>query len=669
MSKQRSKRQGKKQNGRREQARAGGRKKADATASKKADATASKKADATASKKADATASKKADATASKPAAPVVMVIAGVGLVAAIVASGMLVVQHLLGLSLPGCGPGSGCAALANSVWGSIPGIKWPVSHVGLTYFLSVGAAWLVLGMRMVPPLQWIIRLGALLSAMYLVVMFTGEHFCLYCLITHLGNFAFWIGTERLPRLELTRLVRPVAVGAGLFAVSSVALFGVEKAQIGRVERDAEEQRQQSTQQIVAGGGADAAFTGRYLNGPAEAPIRIVIFSDYQCPDCRRIEGQVRQLIATRDDVSFSAKHFPMSSQCNPYWTGTDIHPNACWAARAAETAGRLRGAEGFYEMHEWLFDVKGSFTNTELPAKLTELGYDTQEFISLMSSQEMLDLVLEDIEEARGYGLHFTPMVFVNGVEMKGFMARDALINTVNDVAATNPEAATAAVDAPPPAHQKYVEDWEQQPVRPIGSAARTAWSRGTADGAVDVVVWGDLQEPNTAKLDQRIRQAIEERGDVRYRFLHYPMNDQCNPVVTRSIHPLACLAAQAAEAAGALEGEDGYWRMHDWLMDNQAQLGGGLPESASPQQLADAFRRTLERAAGELGFETPALVAAMQDPAAGAAIAEDAQAGKRLGARFIPWVYVNNRWVPRWSLTGHDIVGQILDAAGSDD
>ncbi|MHC4989531.1 MAG: DsbA family protein, partial [Planctomycetota bacterium] len=81
------------------------------------------------------------------------------------------------------------------------------------------------------------------------------------------------------------------------------------------------------------------------------------------------------------------------------------------------------------------------------------------------------------------------------------------------------------------------------------------------------------------------------------------------------------------------------------------------------------DAFRRTLERAAGELGFETPALVAAMQDPAAGAAIAEDAQAGKRLGARFIPWVYVNNRWVPRWSLTGHDIVGQILDAAGSDD
>ncbi|MGF7473876.1 hypothetical protein WFJ45_24455, partial [Salmonella enterica subsp. enterica serovar Minnesota] len=56
----------------------------------------------------------------------------GLGIVALIVAAGasaVMALEHLAGFTLPGCGAGSPCAALANSRWGKVPGLDWPVSY------------------------------------------------------------------------------------------------------------------------------------------------------------------------------------------------------------------------------------------------------------------------------------------------------------------------------------------------------------------------------------------------------------------------------------------------------------------------------------------------------------------------------------------------------------
>ncbi len=113
-----------------------------------------------------------------------------------------------------------------------------------------------------------------------------------------------------------------------------------------------------------------------------------------------------------------------------------------------------------------------------------------------------------------------------------------------------------------------------------------------------------------------------------MRYALRHYPFNQECNPVATATRHPQACLAARAAEAAGSLGGPDGYWRMHEWLMGNQRNLD------------ADSIRRA-------------------------AAIAEDAQAAKRLGLRSIPMIFVNGKFVPRWQLEGRSMLGEIVEEA----
>ncbi len=336
-----------------------------------------------------------------------------------------------------------------------------------------------------------------------------------------------------------------------------------------------------------------------------------------------------------------------MCTDCNSYMQGSNPHPNACWAARAAETAGIMRGDEGFWEMHHWLFDREGNFTNEELTQGLHEMGYDVEEFKRIMQTRETLELVQQDIEEARNLGLHFTPMVFINGVELTGWTAPNAVIRAVTSLLQAPPPALGAEVDHPQPAHEKYVSDWRGQPTRNL-SATAGGIVRGPANAPARIVVWGDLQATNTAELDAEIRRVME-RGDVSYRFMHYPVNQECNPIAVRSVNDMACLAAQAMEAAGQLGGADAYWGMYDWIMANQS----GLSE---PSIMA---------AAADLGLDEAAMRETMEGAAVSQIIVDDARAARQLGARFIPMIYINDKWVPRYRLEGHDILGRIVDEA----
>src|SRR5207253_1634671 len=59
-------------------------------------------------------------------------------------------------------------------------------------------------------------------------------------------------------------------------------------------------------------------FTGRFRHGPEVAPVRLVIYSDYQCVDCNRIELEVRSLLEQHPEISLSIKQYPFCHDCNP---------------------------------------------------------------------------------------------------------------------------------------------------------------------------------------------------------------------------------------------------------------------------------------------------------------------------------------------------------------
>ncbi|MHC5022771.1 MAG: DsbA family protein [Planctomycetota bacterium] len=566
----------------------------------------------------------------------------------AIVGSLVLTLQHLAGMSLPGCGPQSACALLAKSAWGSVPGLGWPVSYLGLAYFIGLFIAWLMIRPGVPRGLAWLIRIGAAASVMFVVVMVVEGHFCQYCLAVHGGNLALLAMSELAAKRAGGSKPALGVVAAG-FVVASLALLVAQQISGWQAQQRAEDDLADSTRQIIERGGqGGGGFTGRYRRGDEATPIRIVMWVSYQCVDCKRIEAEAEQLLRTRDDLSLSIKHFPMSNSCNPYMGSRNIHPNSCWAARAAEAAGMLRGPDGFWQMHDWLFARDGSFTDAQLNQGLAQMGYDTNEFIPVMTGEETLRRVKADIEEAVSFGLHYTPFIFVNGIELRGWTAPNALTRLVQQVAATNPPARTADADQPPVAIEKYIEDWRQQRRMPIETDP-VPHALGNVGAPVQIVAWVDYEHASTARLNVAARELVGTRDDVAVEFRHYPMDQSCNTFAQRTAHPNACRMAHAVEAAGILGGPQMYWRMHEWLLATQ--------ETFSEEALLAM--------AADLGLSSEAFISTMESDEVRQAILSDAQASRRVGLRSVPWIFVNGRRLPRWEIQGDAILEEIAEVA----
>lgn len=570
-------------------------------------------------------------------------------LLIAIAASFILSGDHLGLLEAPGCGDGGGCDQAISGKWGKIPGLNWPVAFIGLAYFASLFIAWMSARIAGGLPtiVKNIIRLGAVFSIMFIVIMaVSGNGFCKYCMAIHLANFGFLLVVELSGKNNKATL-RAISWAATAFVIVSGIQFGL----MTNVKEEVKAKEEKSTEKIIEAitENKPPRFTGRYTLGPADAPIRIVIFSDYSCPNCQVVEHELGIIMSRRDDVSVSPKHYPFCTDCNSH-VSRNMHPASCRAARAAEAAGILGGLEAFEEMHKWLFLKNGRFTTPQLHEKLNKLQLSPSKFTRLMNGKETLALVQEDIEEAASIGLTHTPMIFINGVELHGSSSPGTVLRAVAKVAKTNPTSNSPTEDHPISAHDRYLEQWKIQATKRL-PADNTKWPKGSDSPAVTVVLWGDFFESNTNEADEILRKLANLRSDMKYVFRHFPANADCNPLVTKTVNPMACQAALAAEAAGKLAGSKGYWAMHKWLMELQDTLSDNL----------------LRSAAKRIGIDPDKFLDEMQSTGVAEALSKDVSAAQRLGASTIPWIYINGKRVPGWRLEGFNILEEIIQEAAS--
>jgi protein-disulfide isomerase len=105
----------------------------------------------------------------------------------------------------------------------------------------------------------------------------------------------------------------------------------------------------------------------------------------------------------------------------------------------------------------------------------------------------------------------------------------------------------------------------------------------RGPQDARLTVIEYGDFQCPYCARAHQVLGQLAPEFDGIRLEFRHLPLSD---------LHPLAELAAEAAEAAAA---QGRFWDMHDALYENQSEI-------EDPDDLA-ALAETLDLDTGRFG------------------------------------------------------------------
>jgi protein-disulfide isomerase len=149
--------------------------------------------------------------------------------------------------------------------------------------------------------------------------------------------------------------------------------------------------------------------------GPEHAPVTMVEFSDFECPNCRRIEPELEQL--RRDygtEMRFVWVDFPL-----------DAHHHAMLAAEAARCAGE-QGQ--FWPYHDALMSGRESLRASNLADLAARLGMDSAKFDSCLAARKYQGMVESDVDQGDRLGISGTPTIFINGREYLGAQSLDDL-------------------------------------------------------------------------------------------------------------------------------------------------------------------------------------------------------------------------------------------------
>jgi protein-disulfide isomerase len=149
--------------------------------------------------------------------------------------------------------------------------------------------------------------------------------------------------------------------------------------------------------------------------GPQNASVTMVEFSDFECPNCRRIEPELEQLRKIYGDrMQFIWMDFPL-----------DAHHHAMLAANAARCAGE-QGQ--FWPYHDALMSGRESLDARNLADLAARLGFDSTKFNSCLAARKYQGLVESDMDHGDRLGISGTPAIFINGSQYSDGQSLDDL-------------------------------------------------------------------------------------------------------------------------------------------------------------------------------------------------------------------------------------------------
>ena len=146
-----------------------------------------------------------------------------------------------------------------------------------------------------------------------------------------------------------------------------------------------------------------------HAEGPANAPMVLVEYGDYQCPYCGAAYPVVKRLqkkLGKKLRLVF--RNFPL----------TESHPYALIAAEAAEAAA-LQGK--FWEMHDLLFEQQALLKPEIIPSWAKRIGLNLEQFENDIKQSVVEKRIKEDRQSGIRSGVNGTPTFFINGTRFDG--------------------------------------------------------------------------------------------------------------------------------------------------------------------------------------------------------------------------------------------------------
>lgn len=146
--------------------------------------------------------------------------------------------------------------------------------------------------------------------------------------------------------------------------------------------------------------------------GPVNAPVTVVMFSDFQCPACAATHPVLKKVLDEYGDkVRFVVRDFPLAQ----------VHKNA---VKAAQAAGAANAQGKFFEYIELLYKNQESLDNASLKRFGAEIGLDQAKFAADLDSGKFAAEIQKDVADGMSYKVSSTPTIFINGIKVRRLSA-----------------------------------------------------------------------------------------------------------------------------------------------------------------------------------------------------------------------------------------------------
>ena len=158
---------------------------------------------------------------------------------------------------------------------------------------------------------------------------------------------------------------------------------------------------------------------GAPAKGPLNAPIKVVVYSDFECPFCSRVVPTLNALFKKYEGrIRIVFRDFPLS-----------FHENA---QRASEASLCAHDQNKFWEFHDHLFANQDKLTEKDLIEHAQKLNLDKAIFEACLKGGKHTERVKLNQSSGEAVGVNGTPAMFINGTLLSGAQPLDAMVEVV---------------------------------------------------------------------------------------------------------------------------------------------------------------------------------------------------------------------------------------------
>ncbi|MCS6898861.1 MAG: thioredoxin domain-containing protein [Polyangiaceae bacterium] len=292
------------------------------------------------------------------------------------------------------------------------------------------------------------------------------------------------------------------------------------------------------------------------VDGPDTAMVTIVLFSDFQCPFCKRVEDTLKEVKkAYGDKVRFVWKDQPLP-----------FHPRAKPAAVLAREAMAQKGPKAFWEAHDKLFASAPKLEDADLENLAKELGLDVAKFKDALAKDKYKDVIEADQNLADDMNASGTPHFFINGIRLVGAQPLEKFKEVI-DEQIKKAEAIKAKGVPANKVYDEIMKEGKEPPppeMKKVPAPGPDQPFKGGKDAKVVIQEFSDFQCPFCSRVEPTVKQVLETYGNkVKIVWRHKPL----------PFHKEAPLASEASIEAFKQKGPDAFWKYHDILFEKQKE------------------------------------------------------------------------------------------------